>query len=260
VRLSFTLTTPGKPSYQVDATHHQLIVWPLGHAARSTAVAPKPVVHATPSPKPSAKPSAKPTAKPTPKPKPTPTPKPTAKPTAKPSPKPVMKPSAHPSAKPTTTSGVRIPTGLTPPSQSYALRTEVGKPYFDDMHHRLVLPYKGQDPDFNVVVYYKNPRWVYFDFSNAYVNVDGQRFETFPGDTAFEGWMLSQRKGGLKTRLYLKLKNPTQIVAQVHEESHQIWLELPGHTPAAAPDASPAPDAPAPEETTNQPAVESSTP
>ncbi|MNT81325.1 hypothetical protein D3C72_2209110 [compost metagenome] len=44
--------------------------------------------------------------------------------------------------------------------------------------------------------------------------------------------MLSQRKDGLKTRLYLKLKHPGAVEAQVHPESHQIWLDMPNRAPA----------------------------
>lgn len=225
VRVSFKLTTTAKPTVEVDAARQRLLIWPLGKtgavAARpaATPVAPKPQpkpVAVAPKPKPAAvapKPKPKPVAV---APKPTPKPKPTQQ--------------AH---------AVRVPTGLTPPLPKNALKTEVGKPYFDDFHHRLVLPYKGEEPDFTVVVYYKNPKWVYFDFANAYLSAEGQKFETFTTDTAFDGWMLSQRQGALKTRLYLKLKAETQIVAQVHPESRQIWLEVPGKRVAkpAAPKA-----------------------
>lgn len=235
VRVSFKLTQGATPTVQVDAARQQVVIWPLGKAVRASAP-----VAATP-------PSARPTPKPTPSVRPTPAPRasapPVAKPTAKPTPKPAAsrRPAApRASAAPQSAlpgHGVRVPNRLTPPTQKYALKTEVGKPYFDDFHHRLVLPYKGQEPDFTVVVYYKNPRWVYFDFNNAYITAEGERFETFLADSAFEGWMLSQRKGGLKTRLYLKLKAPGQVVAQVHDESQQIWLEVPGRAPAKPPAA-----------------------
>lgn len=216
VRVSFKLTTSAKPTVEVDTTGHRLLIWPLGKTG-AVAVAPKPAAApVAPKPKPVAvapKPKPKPVAV---APKPTPKPKPAQQ--------------AH---------AVRVPTGLTPPLPKNALKTEVGKPYFDDFHHRLVLPYKGEEPDFTVVVYYKNPKWVYFDFANAYLSAEGQKFETFTTDTAFDGWMLSQRQGALKTRLYLKLKAETQIVAQVHPESRQIWLEVPGKRVAkpAAPKA-----------------------
>lgn len=241
VRVSFKLTQAATPTVQVDSARHQVVIWPLGKAVRAGVPAAIPSgTAAKPSPKavPSAKPSAQPKAPPTPAAKPTPKPAASKRPAA-------PRASAAPqSAVPS--HGVRVPNRLTPPTQKYALKTEVGKPYFDDFHHRLVLPYKGQEPDFTVVVYYKNPRWVYFDFNNAYITAEGERFETFLADSAFEGWMLSQRKGGLKTRLYLKLKSPGQVVAQVHDESRQIWLEVPGRTPAkAAPDPN-GPNAPSP--------------
>jgi hypothetical protein len=245
VRVSFKLTQAATPTVQVDSARHQVVIWPLGKAVRAGAPA-----AAMPSPSPKAVPTAKPSAQP--KAQATPAAKPTARPTAKPTPKPAAskRPAApRASAAPQSalpSHGVRVPNRLTPPTQKYALKTEVGKPYFDDFHHRLVLPYKGQEPDFTVVVYYKNPRWVYFDFNNAYITVEGERFETFLADSAFEGWMLSQRKGGLKTRLYLKLKSPGQVVAQVHDESRQIWLEVPGRTPAKAPAATPAGATPEP--------------
>lgn len=239
VRVSFKLTQAATPTVQVDAARQQVVIWPLGKAVRAGAP-----VAATPAGTPTAKPTPTPSAKPSPAPKAPATP--IARPTAKPTPKPAA--SRRPAAPKASAApqsalpghGVRVPNRLTPPTQKYALKTEVGKPYFDDFHHRLVLPYKGQEPDFTVVVYYKNPRWVYFDFNNAYITAEGERFETFLADSAFEGWMLSQRKGGLKTRLYLKLKAPGQVVAQVHDESRQIWLEVPGRTPAKPPAAQPA--------------------
>jgi hypothetical protein len=225
VRVSFKLTTTAKPTVEVDTTGHRLLIWPLG---KTGAVAAKPATApVTPKPTPVA-------VAPKPKPKPV-----AAAPKPKPKPKPVQQ------ARRPATPAVRVPSGLTPPLPKNVLKTEVGKPYFDDFHHRLVLPYKGEEPDFTVVVYYKNPKWVYFDFANAYLSAEGQKFETFTTDTAFDGWMLSQRQGALKTRLYLKLKAETQIVAQVHPESRQIWLEVPskrGAKPAAPKAAEPAKD------------------
>jgi hypothetical protein len=247
VRVSFKLTQGATPTVQVDAARHQVVIWPLGKAVRANApVAAKP--SASPIAKPSPAPTAVPTAKPTPSPKASPRAQatPAAKPTARPKPVATKRPASAAPQSAVPSHGVRVPNRLTPPTQKYALKTEVGKPYFDDFHHRLVLPYKGQEPDFTVVVYYKNPRWVYFDFNNAYITAEGERFETFLADSAFEGWMLSQRKGGLKTRLYLKLKAPGQVVAQVHDESRQIWLEVPGRTPAKPPAAKPAAATPAP--------------
>ncbi|MFN3428667.1 MAG: hypothetical protein ACK46X_01810 [Candidatus Sericytochromatia bacterium] len=252
VRVSFKLTTAAKPTVEVDTAGHRLLIWPLGKAG---AMAAKPAAAPV-------KPQPKPVAA-APKPKPAavaPKPKPTPKPVAV-APKPKPKPKPAPQAQRPAAPAVRVPTGLTPPTAKNVLKTEVGKPYFDDFNHRLVLPYKGEEPDFTVVVYYKNPKWVYFDFANAYVSAEGQKFETFTTDTAFDGWMLSQRQGALKTRLYLKLKAETQIVAQVHPESRQIWLEVPGKRiakpaapkaaepekpvapePTAAPEASPETD------------------
>lgn len=229
VRVSFQLTQNAKPTIQIDPARRQIVIFPLGKAVRATAPI-RATAPSRPTPKATPKVQPAPKVKPKPKPRPVATPRPVA-PRASAAPQ-----SSLPGRD------VRVPTGLTPPTQRNELKTEVGKPYFDDVNHRLVLPYKGLEPDFNVVVYYKNPRWVYFDFSNAYITAEGQRFETFVSNPAFEGWMLSQRKGGLKTRLYLKLRAPGQVVAQVRDESHQIWLEVPGRHPAA-PQPPAAPDA-----------------
>lgn len=150
---------------------------------------------------------------------------------------------------------VKPPQHLAPPTKRNALLTMLGKPVLDDFHHRLVLSFQGKPPACVEQVYAKNPRWVYFDFPNTAFPLDGSRFDSYT-DRVFEGWLLSPRQGGLRTRLYLKLAAAAPVTARVFPASHEIWLSaavplqplpspapLPTASPIATPAASPLPPA-----------------
>lgn len=207
VRLSFVLTKPGTPTFSVDAAG-RITVWPLGAASPAGTSALPPV------PRPPQLPLA---AAPTPKPGPKLTPKPAAR--------------------------VVLPRKLTPPSEANMLRTVIGRPYLDDFHHRLVMPFNGPAPDYRIKVYEKNPRWVYMDFTQSTFQLEGDRFDSYT-HPLFDGWMLQERPAEKTTRLYLKFKVEAPVVAQIYPESGEIWFSATSpiadqQTPPLAPASGP---------------------
>lgn len=244
VRLSFVLTRPGVPTYHVDRAARRVVILPLGREAVTRAPglkAPAPAVAAAPVRRTPAEPPRLPVALslPTPRPLPTPSiapvaaaPTPSPTPAATPTPAPaVAAPKLKPKAAPKPAPSVKfvLPHQLTPPTQANVLRTELGRPYLDDFHHRLVMPFNGPAPSYGVKIYEKNPRWVYLDFDQTRIKLEGERFESYT-DPVFDGWMLTEHEG--KPRLYLKFKVQAPLVAQVYPESGEIWFTIPSRPDA----------------------------
>ncbi|MFP5502507.1 MAG: hypothetical protein ACLGIN_08450 [Candidatus Sericytochromatia bacterium] len=238
VRLSFVLTRPGVPTYHVDRTARQVVILPLGREAVTRAPglkAPAPAVAVAPVRQTPAEPPRLPVALPLPTPSvapiaiaPTPGPTPAVTPTPLPA---VAAPKLVPKAAPKPAPSVKfvLPQQLTPPTQANVLRTELGRPYLDDFHRRLVMPFNGPAPSYGVKIYEKNPRWVYLDFDQTRIKLEGERFESYT-DPVFDGWMLTEHEG--KPRLYLKFKVQAPLVAQVYPESGEIWFSVPARPEA----------------------------
>jgi hypothetical protein len=208
VRLSLKLTRPATPYIQIDNARGLITVLPLGEEspAQGDWITPT-TVHRDPAPK-------RQTAVATPRPQaavPVP-PRPVAVRPVAPAPTPV----------PVTL----LPRNLQPPTAANAVKTALGRPFFDDFHHRLVLPFSGPPPEFKVHVYDRNPRWVYLEFEGAGVQFEGERQESYTSDP-FDGWLMSQRPGSVQTRFYLKFKQATPLVAQVYPESGEVWFVVP---------------------------------
>lgn len=227
VRLSFKLLRPGMPRFAVDKARGQIRILPLGAelATRTTRVAAKP------KPKPVEPPQAgwK---------QPTPLYQHRVTQVAPPA---SLSPPSSWTAVPAKV--VAAPKLLKPPSAKNALRTEIGRPYLDDFHHRLVLPFHGPAPEFKVLVHQKNPRWVYLDFEQSSVKLQGERFDSF-SDAIFDGWMLTEPAGTNRTRLYLKFKTAMPVVAQIYPESGEMWFLTPKPTDQPPPTLPASPAAP----------------
>ncbi|HEY9720608.1 MAG TPA: hypothetical protein V6D47_01255 [Oscillatoriaceae cyanobacterium] len=211
VRLAVQTASAAVPLLEIDRRSQELIVYPTG---KRTMLGAHPVPH-------SSAPSQQAVLPPPPV-----IPSPSSDDWSEP-----LRFFAHPVA-------VKPPEHLAPPTRRNALLTMLGKPVLDDFHHRLVLAYQGEPPAYAMQAYAKNPRWVYFDFPNTSFPLEGARFDSYT-DRVFEGWLLSQRQGGLRTRLYLKLTQAMPVQAKVFPASHEIWLTA--SVPSPSPSPSPTP-------------------
>lgn len=225
VRISFKLLRPGVPRYAIDKARGKIRILPVGAEVAS---------------KPASKPAAVAARPVTPPEGPWEQPAPLFRhEVVKVSPPPVRPVTPPVAWKPVPAKTVVAPVNLLPPTAKNALRTEIGRPYLDDFHHRLVMPFHGPAPEFKVRVHQKNPRWVYLDFAQSAVKLQGDRFDSF-SDKIFDGWLLTEPAGTNSTRLYLKFKTAIPVVAQIYPESGEMWFTTPPAAGETPPPAAPA--------------------